>query len=147
MGRNHEKTVKTKPQTGGGSKNGILHVRNWDTGKWEEATKSTSRPKGHTACKFVQIPYKEWVEYARRTKDPRWAVIAELYRLYFETWEKKKHFPFGLTETLRDLGVRRWAKARVLRELERLGWIKVKQEKGKASMVLVLKGFYLKQGD
>jgi len=91
---------------------------------------------------WVAFDYKKLMELARVTRSPLLAVLAELYRLYFQAWNKGKPIVFNCSA----IGFERRAVMRALRILEKQGWISVERQATKAARVTLLKGFHFKEG-
>jgi hypothetical protein len=90
---------------------------------------------------WVAFNYKRQMELARGAHNPLLAVQAELYRLQFQSWNKRKPVVLNCS----TLGFKRHAVMRALKVLQKQGWISVCSEKGKSPRVRLLQGFDFKQ--
>jgi hypothetical protein len=86
-------------------------------------------------AKFVQLPYEETLQAAGELQNAQLAVLVELAHLRFKTHEN----PVPLANTaLRAAGLSRLSKLRALRQLEKVGLVKVSQRGQKSPLVTIL---------
>lgn len=90
---------------------------------------------------WVAFNYKKQMELAREAHNPLLAVQAELYRLQFKSWNKRKSLLFNCSR----LEFSRWAVMRALKLLQKQGWISIDSEKGQCPRVRILRGFDFRQ--
>jgi hypothetical protein len=143
VGRGYEKAVTEKSSTANGE---VRHIRNWETGNWEEVSKSAPKAKSGKSNDeshlWVAFRYKHQIKLAEQTRIPLLAVQAELFRLYFRAWDKTAPIEFN-NSVLREIGFRPYDKIRALKILESAGWIAVQWRKRKSPLVTIREGFHL----
>ena len=140
--------MKTTEQPSGNGETKQPGAFSWDreTETWlpqaEVERKRQKRRKGR-GPKWVIVDYQALLELGRATDNALLIVLAELYRLYYQAWEKAAPIPFGQTEGLRKLKVKSQTRRRMLNALEAAGWIRVEWQRGKSPRVVFRKGFHL----
>jgi hypothetical protein len=92
--------------------------------------------------KWTIYDYQRQLELANETRNALLATLAELYRLYFEAWDKKASIEFG-SSALRSLGFSHHDKIRSLRALEKAGWIVVQWRNRKSPQIKIIRGLVL----
>lgn len=97
-------------------------------------------PSPRLKCGWVMISTRELFKLAHFQRSATLAVLAELYRLHFESWDKSQPVKFG-NRALKELGFSHHDKNRALEDLETLGWVSVQRNGRKAPTVKILKGF------
>jgi hypothetical protein len=95
-----------------------------------------SQPKPRLArAKFVQLPYEPTLQAAGELQNAQLAVLVELAHLRFKTHQN----PVPLSnKALRAAGLSRLSKLRALRQLEKVGLVKVSQRGQKSPLVTIL---------
>jgi hypothetical protein len=89
---------------------------------------------------WVAFNYKKIMRFARETHNPALAVLAELHRLQFKSWNKRKPVILNCS----TLGFKRHSVMRALKCLEKQGWVSIRLEKGQSPRVRILQGFDFK---
>jgi hypothetical protein len=86
---------------------------------------------------FCQFDYERQLGLAKTSRAPLFALQAELYRLWFQAYDKTQ--PIELPNAIaKKLGFSRVSKNYALRRLEKTGWIKVEWRKGKAPLIRII---------
>jgi hypothetical protein len=96
----------------------------------------TTKPRKLKEPLFVQYPYDAQMNLAKEARNCLIAVQAELYRLYFQNWDKTQPIELG-NSVFRSLGFDNKQKKRALEALETAKHIKV-QWRGNRSPLIVL---------
>ena len=84
---------------------------------------------------FVMVPWS-WIKRLKDARRPASHMVG--YLVLYEHWKTGGQPVPITTVALRPFGVSRWAKWRALKELERLGLIRVQRDTRRAPLVTVL---------
>jgi hypothetical protein len=96
----------------------------------------TAKPKKLNEPLFVQYPYDAQLELAKHARNCLIAVQAELYRLYFQNWDKTKPIELG-NSVFRSLGFDNKQKKRALEALEAAKHIKIQWRKNESPLIFL----------
>jgi hypothetical protein len=88
----------------------------------QKKSPGATKRRQSSSVHFVRLPYKQTLVAAGHLGDACLAVLVEIDHLRFKTHKNPVPLP---NMALRTVGITRWAKARALHELERVGLIKV----------------------
>jgi hypothetical protein len=96
----------------------------------------TTKPKKLNQSLFVQYPYNAQLELAKHARNCLIAVQAELYRLYFQNWDKTQPIELG-NSIFRSLGFDNKQKKRALEALEAAKHIKIQWRKNESPLIFL----------
>jgi hypothetical protein len=99
--------------------------------KEEKLSSKRSRP---IWCKF---DYEGQLELARKSRIAGYAVQAELYRLWFKSYNKSQPIALG-NAVFGKLGFNRHRRIQALKDLENAGFVTVQWRKRKSPLVTVI---------
>jgi hypothetical protein len=99
------------------------------------AAKGAQAPSKRQQQQFVMVPWP-WIKRLKGARLPASHMVG--YLILYQSWRMKGQPVPVSTVALRPLGVTRWAKWRALKELERLGLIRVQKSPGRAPLATVL---------
>jgi hypothetical protein len=101
------------------------------------AQKKTTKPRKANEPPFVQFFYENQLELADRIRNCLMAVQAEIYHLYFKSWDKTQPIELG-NKVLQSLRFDNKQKKKALEDLESVGWIKVEWRKNQSPLITPL---------
>ena len=104
-----------------------------DRGKSADPIKVT-KPKRANEPLFVQYPYNAQLELAKHARNCLIAVQAELYRLYFQSWDKTQPIELG-NSVFRSLGFDNKQKKKALEALEAAKHVKIQWRENQSPLI------------
>jgi hypothetical protein len=103
-------------------------------GRAAAAKQARTQPKRQRQ-QFVMVPWS-WIKRLKDARLPASHMIG--YLILYQHWKTGGQPVSVTTVALRPLGVTRWAKWRALKELERLGLIRVQRNPRRAPLATIL---------